>query len=106
MKRAAALACAVLAASAVLAAGPASSQEIYDFDAHSTNIGTSPPDTARNQGKFDPYTQGANTSTAAQLTDEGAAPTSAPAPKTSGKSHKMSSKKGTSGATATPAATQ
>ncbi len=103
MKRAAALVTIMLAASAAFAAGPTNPSDRYDYNMRATNKGTSPPDAARNQGKFDPYTQGANTSTAAGLTDEGA---SAPAAKKSGKSHKKSSKKGASAPAAPASAPQ
>lgn len=73
---------AVLAPGLATAAGPANPADRYDYNMRATNKdGYVPdparvtnkdgyvPDTARAGDKFDPYTQGANQSTASALTD-------------------------------------
>jgi hypothetical protein len=83
MKTAIAFAIAVLVPATVLAAGPQNPADRYDYNMRSTNKdGYVPdteratnkegyvPDTARANDKFDPYTQGANKSTASALTDD------------------------------------
>lgn len=77
-----ALAVAVFVPGLASAAGPANPPDRYDYNMRSTNKdGYVPdparatnkegyvPDTARSGDKFDPYTQGANQSTASALTD-------------------------------------
>ncbi|MGO4328199.1 hypothetical protein AB4Z48_27570 [Cupriavidus sp. 2TAF22] len=67
MKRALALIIAAISSGTALAAGPSDSADRYDYNMRATNRDGYVPDAARSMDKFDPYTEGADKSTRANL---------------------------------------